>query len=64
MIADPKLTKTQANEAEGSAENGVDVEAENEDASGAGVVNLQKRKGDVEPTRYGDWELNGRCIDF
>jgi hypothetical protein len=17
-----------------------------------------------EPTRYGDWELNGRCIDF
>ena len=21
------------------------------------------RKG-PEPTRYGDWELNGRCIDF
>ena len=28
------------------------------------IINLQKRKGDVEPTRYGDWELNGRCIDF
>jgi len=21
------------------------------------------RKG-PDPTRYGDWELNGRCIDF
>ncbi|MEM7053615.1 MAG: DUF1674 domain-containing protein [Pseudomonadota bacterium] len=21
------------------------------------------RKG-LEPTRYGDWEKNGRCIDF
>lgn len=27
-------------------------------------INLQKRKAEVEPTRYGDWELNGRCIDF
>jgi hypothetical protein len=21
------------------------------------------RKG-PEPTRYGDWEINGRCVDF
>lgn len=21
------------------------------------------RKG-PEPTRYGDWEMNGRCVDF
>ncbi|QQG36654.1 MAG: DUF1674 domain-containing protein [Micavibrio aeruginosavorus] len=21
------------------------------------------RKG-LEPTRYGDWELNGKCVDF
>lgn len=21
-------------------------------------------KPDVEPTRFGDWEKNGRCIDF
>lgn len=27
-------------------------------------INLQKRQGEVEATRYGDWELNGRCIDF
>jgi hypothetical protein len=20
--------------------------------------------GQVDPTRYGDWEKNGRCIDF
>jgi hypothetical protein len=22
------------------------------------------RKNGLEPTRYGDWEKNGRCIDF
>ncbi|MEL1264191.1 DUF1674 domain-containing protein [Pseudoxanthomonas putridarboris] len=21
-------------------------------------------RGGLEPTRYGDWEKNGRCIDF
>jgi hypothetical protein len=21
-------------------------------------------KNKVEPTRYGDWEKNGRCVDF
>jgi len=21
-------------------------------------------RGGLEPTRYGDWELRGRCIDF
>lgn len=21
-------------------------------------------KPDLDPTRYGDWEKNGRCIDF
>lgn len=30
-------------------------------------VNLPKEIGGrdgLEPTRYGDWEKNGRCIDF
>lgn len=22
------------------------------------------RRSGLEPTRYGDWEKNGRCIDF
>lgn len=21
-------------------------------------------RGGAEPTRYGDWEINGRCVDF
>lgn len=25
---------------------------------------LGGRKEGLEPTRYGDWEKNGRCIDF
>ncbi len=24
----------------------------------------EKYKNSVDPTRYGDWEKNGRCIDF
>jgi len=27
------------------------------------VVEIGGPKG-REPTRYGDWEINGRCIDF
>jgi hypothetical protein len=27
------------------------------------VREIGGRKG-PEPTRYGDWEMNGRCIDF
>ena len=31
----------------------------------AGVVpEIGGRKDGLEPTRYGDWEMNGRCIDF
>lgn len=31
----------------------------------AGVVpEIGGRKDGLEPTRYGDWEKNGRCIDF
>ena len=28
-----------------------------------GAREIGGRKG-LEPTRYGDWEKNGRCIDF
>ena len=34
---------------------------------GAGDAVVQKEIGGrdgPEPTRYGDWEKNGRCIDF
>jgi hypothetical protein len=27
-------------------------------------VPLAREPADVDPTRYGDWEKNGRCIDF
>jgi hypothetical protein len=32
-------------------------------ASGAAPRELGGREG-PEPTRFGDWELRGRCIDF
>jgi len=27
-------------------------------------VEIGGRESGLEPTRYGDWEKNGRCIDF
>lgn len=33
------------------------------DADGSGPAEIGGREG-PDPTRYGDWEKNGRCIDF
>jgi hypothetical protein len=30
----------------------------------AAPAEIGGRKHGLEPTRYGDWEKNGRCIDF
>jgi hypothetical protein len=30
----------------------------------AGKVPESGGRGGLDPTRYGDWEKNGRCIDF
>jgi len=27
-------------------------------------VEIGGRESGLDPTRYGDWEKNGRCIDF
>lgn len=28
------------------------------------IAEIGGRKNGTDPTRYGDWEKNGRCIDF
>lgn len=33
-------------------------------AVGAAVPEIGGRKNGLDPTRYGDWEKDGRCIDF
>ncbi len=45
-------------------------EQENEQSVDVKTVRTDKNpvevggRGGLEPTRYGDWEKNGRCIDF
>lgn len=34
------------------------------DSSVSAPKEVGGRKEGLEPTRYGDWEKNGRCIDF
>lgn len=47
-----------------------DAQADAENNSGGGTAPAPKpkeiggRKNGLEPTRYGDWEMNGRCVDF
>ncbi len=33
-------------------------------APGAAPVQAEKPAEKADPTRFGDWEKNGRCIDF
>jgi len=33
-------------------------------ATGGAAVEVGGRKDGTEPTRFGDWEKAGRCIDF
>ncbi len=35
-----------------------------ETASGSGPVKEIGGRDGPDPTRYGDWEKNGRCVDF
>jgi hypothetical protein len=35
-----------------------------EDASAQAGEPAPPKKPRLEPTRYGDWELNGKCVDF
>jgi hypothetical protein len=51
-----KLDKNPAQSAE--------AKSESLEASEKPPVPHGKRIADVDPTRFGDWELNGRCIDF
>ena len=44
-----------------------DLETQSPVAVPASTADLAREvggRGGLEPTRYGDWEKNGRCIDF
>jgi len=61
--------KTLQDGASGSADPAVGVwrpgEAAASPAQPPGVVpEIGGRKDGTDPTRYGDWEKQGRCIDF
>ncbi|CAI0412868.1 unnamed protein product [Linum tenue] len=60
-ISDPEAENEKGSKAEVEGEEGEDGEDE---------LDLNKDTGEIggprgpEPTRYGDWERNGRCYDF
>ena len=42
----------------------VAVQASRNDAADEVIREIGGRKDGTDPTRFGDWEKNGRCIDF
>lgn len=54
-------------------EDGDAGERKSEDAAPQGAAGRDEKatpskevggRGGLDPTRYGDWEINGRCVDF
>jgi hypothetical protein len=73
MMADEKKTDTTLQpdgEAPGGAGDKQRVEADGPEAvsesadDDAPTIEVNGRKKGLDPTRYGDWEKNGRAIDF
>jgi hypothetical protein len=57
------MSKTEASRDDIATESGQGEVAENNEASEDRPKEIGGRKG-PDPTRYGDWEKGGRCIDF
>ena len=57
MLSDPR------DPADPNAPQPAPVPADQGDAGAAAAPEVGGRKG-PDPVRYGDWEKNGRCIDF
>lgn len=65
------LSNTHADESQ--AQSALDDDQESESASACKTSALKPQSASLEevggpsglePTRYGDWERNGRCVDF
>ncbi|MDO6459777.1 DUF1674 domain-containing protein [Granulosicoccaceae sp. 1_MG-2023] len=64
-MSDPQDNKTDADSPQGGQHKEHDTAVTNtaEDKGRDGSREVGGPKG-LEPTRYGDWEKAGRCIDF
>ena len=59
-------TSSEGDDLESSADtksNTTGEDQENLSKDQEGKTEIGGREG-LDPTRYGDWEINGRCIDF
>jgi hypothetical protein len=57
------MSKTDPSSNENLSESGADEAADDTQPSEDRPKEIGGRKG-PDPTRYGDWEKGGRCIDF
>jgi len=58
MVSNPSMIGQSSDPAEAALPEGRPVDAE------ATVPDAAPAPPPLDPTRYGDWEKNGRCIDF
>lgn len=60
----PTHSDTSTPESQGPAAPSVESDMPADKAPEARPKEYGGRRDGPEPTRYGDWEKNGRCIDF
>jgi hypothetical protein len=72
-MPDPDTTPTEektdgAPAADTAEERAAETAEEAGDSKNAGAAEAPGKeiggRGGPDPTRYGDWEINGRCVDF
>jgi hypothetical protein len=63
MATEPRIIGETARPQPVSSEHGAAGAVPSGDAPATAATEVGGRDG-PDPTRYGDWEKNGRCIDF
>jgi hypothetical protein len=61
---DQKAPKAEVGDADRRLRDGIGQGAEAPQSKPTPPKEYGGRKQGLDPTRYGDWEKNGRCIDF
>jgi len=62
--ADASCTRAQADYIEGMDQQKPKTEPAPAEQAEPKPTELGGAKRDTDPARYGDWEINGKCVDF
>lgn len=62
IVSEIEMVKEKQNSKERSQDSSSENSPSKQKAVEKSTTNVETKR--LDPTRYGDWEKNGRCIDF